>query len=247
MKKKIYVKTYFVISLCLFLQIANAQFIVKKADQTRDFRWSLGPVAGIKFIKSLVIYDFGLQASRTVSIGQRIRFEASYRTSGDNLKQNWGRIPMNMKTDIGTLILGAGYDWFPFVSSGNHREFLESLKAIGGVWYINKPKYYFDASLQDPLVWGSITFSPEEIGSVATTIETNKVQPFLGLGYDEFYLGKNINFSVNGGIFYQGKPKVTMLATNMLKPTEESAARFEHNLESYQFSPFVQIVIQYNL
>jgi hypothetical protein len=38
-----------------------------------------------------------------------------------------------------------------------------------------------------------------------------------------------------------------MVATNMLKPTEESAARFEQNLESYQFSPFIQLLIQFNL
>jgi hypothetical protein len=85
------------------------------------------------------------------------------------------------------------------------------------------------------------------VGNVATTISTNKVQPFVGLGYDTFYNSNNVSFSINGGFLYQGKPEVTMVATNMLKPTEESAARFEQNLESYQFSPFIQLLIQFNL
>lgn len=251
MKKKCYVKIYFVTSLCLLLQIVSAQSIVSNSLKTNEgakgSRWSIGPVTGFKMIKSLVIYDFGIQLSHSVSTGKRVRVEVSYRSAGSNLAQNWGRIPMNMKTDIGSVLLGAGYDWFPFVASGKHTNFIKSIKVIGGAWYVNKPEYNFEASLVDPLVWGAITFSPDEIGAVATTIKTNKVQPFLGLGYDSFYIAKNINFIINGGILYQGKPQVTMVATNMLKPTEESAARLEHNLASYQFSPFVQLLFQFNL
>jgi hypothetical protein len=236
MKNKLILKTYLVISFCCLFQVANAQ----------DSLWSVGPVAGFKAIKSLVIYDFGVQASRTVSIGQRLRLEASYRTSAPNLKQNWGAIPMNMKSNIGSVMFGAGYDWFPYVKSGTRSALLKSLKVTAGVWYLDKPTYDFDASLQNPLVYGDFTFKPEEIGSVATNITTNKVQPYLGVGYDEFYLRKQISFSVNGGFLYQGKPDVTMVATNMLKPTEESAPRLEQNLASYQFAPYIQLLLQYN-
>lgn len=236
MKNNLLLKTYCVIIFCCLMQATNAQ----------DSLWSVGPVAGFKAIKSLVIYDFGVQASRTISTGQRLRLEASYRTSAPNLKQNWGAIPMNMKSNIGSVMLGAGYEWFPYVKSGGRNSLLKSLKVIGGAWYLDKPAYDFDASLQNPLIWGDFTFSPEEIGSVATNIQTNKFQPYLGAGYDEFYLGKQISFSVNGGFLYQGKPEVTMVATNMLKPTEESAPRLEQNLASYQFAPFIQLLLQYN-
>lgn len=239
MRTKFYVKTYFLISSCLMLQLANAQF--------KDSVWSIGPVAGFKSIKSLVVYDMGISVKRSISRGNRVNIEAGYRSSGPNLEQKWGARPMNMKADIASLMLGVGYDWFPFLLKNSRGSFLESVKVIGGVWYLNKSEYKFDASLQDPLVWGSITFSPTEVGNVATTISTNKVQPFVGLGYDTFYNSNNVSFSINGGFLYQGKPEVTMVATNMLKPTEESAARFEQNLESYQFSPFIQLLIQFNL
>lgn len=251
MKRKFNVKTYFVISLCLLLEFANAQTNlpseIKKSEKTKDSLWFLGSIAGFKAIKSLVVYDAGILVSRSIAKGKRVHVEVGYRFSGPNLAQDWGAIPMNMKTDIGSLLLGAGYDWFPFVSDNSHGSFLKSVKVIGGVWYLNKSDYKFNASLQDPLVWGSITFSPTEVGNVATTITTNKVQPFLGLGYDDFYSSRAVNFSINGGFLYQGKPEVTMVATNMLKPTEESAPRFEQNLSSYQFSPFIQLLVQFNI
>jgi hypothetical protein len=251
MKKKCSLKTYFAIPLCLLLQLVSAQSIAsdsfKPIQNAKDSQWSIGPVTGFKMIKSLVIYDLGIQLSRSVSAGKRVRVEVSYRSAGSNLAQNWGSIPMNMKTDIGSVLLGAGYDWFPFIRRSEDGKFLKSLKVIGGAWYINKPEYNFNVSLQDPLVWGALTFTPEEIGAVATSIKTNKLQPFLGLGYEPLYLIKNINLSIHGGFLYQGKPNVTMVATNMLKPTEESAVRLEHNLASYQFSPFVQMLVQFNL
>lgn len=252
MKKKLFIKTYFVVSLCFLSQIIDAQTSETAVKETIVKEkltyplWSLGPVIDVKAIQNLIVYDFGVQASRSLYVGHRLRFEASYRTSASNLEINWGSIPMNLKANIGSLILGAGYDWFPFVASGTHSGFLKSLKVIGGVWYVDKPDYFFNAYLQDPLNWGQLTFSAEEIGTVATDIKTNKVQPFLGLGYDEFYRGEHISFSINGGLLYHGKPEVTMVATNMLKPTEENAARLEQNLSGYQFTPLLQLLLQYN-
>lgn len=249
MKIKLFLFTCF----CFFLQMTNAQTSESPAkepdtsEKSKYSSWSIGPVADVRAVKSLVVYDLGLQISRTLSVGQRLRFEASYRTSASKLEMNWGTIPMNMKANIGSLILGANYDWFPFVAGGVHGPFLKSLKVIGGVYYTDKPEYYFDASLQDGLVWGDLTFSPDELGSVATNIRTNKVQPFLGMGYDEFYRGERINFGVNAGILYHGKPQVTMDGTNMLEPTEENAGRLEQNLSRYQFAPLIQLFIQYNL
>jgi hypothetical protein len=152
-----------------------------------------------------------------------------------------------MKSNIHSPIFAGNYEWNPFVYYGNENRYLLPIKILGGISFLTNPTYSFDVSVTEAVSWGSINFSPEEIGSVATTITTNKVQPFLGAGYDTFYLGKKISFAVNGGVLYQGKPHVVMTATNMLKPTETQAEKFESNLKVYQFSPFVQIVIQYNL
>jgi len=210
--------------------------------------WSIGAVASFKPVKTVLIYDLGLQVSRSVSIGQRIRVEAGYRaTAGSDLVASWGGIPLKIKSDVSSLVLGACYDWFPFVSSGGHGQFLKATKIFGGISYFSKPEYAFEASLRDPYVFQENTYTPEEVGVVVTTIKTNKMQPYLGIGYDQFYLVKNVNFSINAGVMYHGKPQVEMVATNMLEPTAENAGRFEQNLESYQFMPLLQLLIQFNL
>lgn len=144
---------------------------------------------------------------------------------------------------------GINYQWFPFVACSRRvkSNLLKSLKLKAGAWYIDNPKYDFKASLVDPVSWGSITFSTEEVGYVATTISTNKIQPYLGLGYDRFYVGKRMNLSLEGGILYQGKPQVTMTAYNMLEQSATLAPILQNNLGDYQLIPFLQLQLQIRL
>jgi hypothetical protein len=211
--------------------------------------WTVGILAGGKTIKNLFIYDYGITLTKSIANGHRIGMEVDYRTSGPLLKQNWGKYLMNMETNIGSPMGGINYQWFPFVSSSREVQsnFLKSLKFKAGAWYIDNPRYEFDASLADPVTWGSITFTTEEIGSVATTITTNKIHPYLGLGYDRFYVGKRMNFVLEGGILYQGKPQVTMTANNMLEPSATLAPILQNNLGDYQLIPFLQLQFQIRL
>jgi hypothetical protein len=240
MKKKKYDNYHF-----LFLGLLMTHLLHSQTDSA--YKWSVAPVVGVKAIKSLVLYDFGVQFAHSIGTGQRLRLETSYRTSAPNLIQNWGKREMNMRSNIHSFIAAANYEWNPFVYYGTENRYLLPVKILGGISYLTNPTYSFDVSVTEAVSWGSINFSPEEIGSVATTITTNKAQPFVGAGYDTFYLGKKLSFGVNGGVVYQGKPRVVMTATNMLKPTETQAERFESNLQVYQFSPFVQVFVQYNL
>jgi len=254
-------QAYFALSFYCFL-FAFASFSQKSKNYTSipDFslnksKWSIGLIAGGKTIKSLFVYDYGISFSKSVALGHRLRLEGNYRTSGPMFVQNWGRYAMNMKTQIGSPMGGISYEWFPFVSNATYTikryakfdNFFKSLKVKAGFWYIQDPIYHFNASLVDPVTWGSITFNPEEIGSVTTTISTEKVQPYIGLGYDRFYTGKKTTISLEGGVLYQGKPQVGMTATNMLELTATQAPILQDNLGEYQIIPFVQLVLQIRL
>lgn len=240
-------------------QSANNPTLIKKVDSlqinAKDYQWSLGLIAGGKTIKSLFVYDYGIQISKSIALGHRIRVEGNYRTSGPMFEQAWGSFYMNMKTDIGSLMGGISYEWFPFVYVGAQDvsfwklkpNFFRSLKVKGGAWYVKDPTYRFDASLVDPVKFGTIIFTTEEIGSVKTTIATEKIQPYVGLGYDRFYVGKRTNISLEGGVLYQGKPQVGMTATNMLKLTSTQAPKLQDNLGDYQIIPFAQILLQIRL
>jgi hypothetical protein len=234
-------KKQFLLLLCLLM--------LQAAAFAQTSPWSVGLLTGGKTIKSLLVYDYGLTLTKTVGKGQRIGLEVDYRASGPLLEQKWGKYLMNMETNIGSPMGGVNYQWFPFVSTSREvkSNLLKSLKLKAGAWYINKPTYEFDASLADPVTWGSITFTTEEVGSVATTITTNKIQPYLGLGYDRFFVGKRMNVVLEGGVLYQGKPQVTMTATNMLEQSATLAPILQRNLGDYQLIPFLQLQLQIRL
>jgi hypothetical protein len=249
---------YLLIAACsLHFSPLHAQKIATPSDSLRlsTSTWSLGLIAGGKTIKSLFVYDYGIFLTKSVSLGHRIRLEANYRTSGPMFEQAWGRYYMNMQTQIGSPMGGLSYEWFPFVNTSGKTpkfwkfkpNFFRSLKLKAGAWFIQDPIYHFEASLVDPVKWGSITFTPQEIGAVTTTIETQKFQPYIGLGYDRFYVGKKSNISLEGGLLYQGKPQVGMTATNMLELTATQAPKLQDNLGDYQLIPFLQVVFQISL
>ncbi len=230
--------------LCLFgLQtMASAQTAERSP-------YSIGFLVGGKTLKNLFVYDYGITFTDSFAKGQRVGIEVDYRTSGPMLEQKWGNYLMNMESNISSGIGGVNYQWFPFVSCSREvkSKFLKSLKLKTGVWYVGNPVYEFSASLANPVKWGSITFTTEEVGSVATTITTQNFQPYVGLGYDRFYVGKRTNLVLEGGLLYQGKPQVTMTANNMLEQSSTLAPILQNNLGDYQFIPFLQLQLQIRL
>jgi hypothetical protein len=248
-------------------QIANKPASpAKKVDSlqinVKDYQWSIGFIFGGKTKKSpfvrdyerLSVYDFGIQVTKSIALGHRIRIEGTYRTSSDFV-QPWGSTFMNMKTDINTPIGGISYEWFPFVRAGAKAvsiwkfkpNFFHSLKIKAGAWYVQDPIYRIEATLVDPVKWGNTVFTNEEIGSVKLTVATEKIQPFLGLGYDRFYVGKRTNISLEGGLLYQGKPQVVMIASNVVELTSIRAPVLQSNMSNFSIIPFAQILLQIRL
>jgi hypothetical protein len=235
--------------LLLLLCLLGLQTITLAQTAKQSSPWSIGLLAGGKTIKNLFVYDYGITFTESFAKGHRIGIEVDYRTSGPLLEQNWGKYAMNMETNISSGMGGVNYQWFPFVACSREvkSNLLKSLKLKTGFWYVGNPVYQFNASLANPVSWGSITFTTEEVGSVATTITTHPIQPYLGLGYDRFYVGKRTNIVLEGGFLYQGKPQVAMTANNMLSQSSELAPIFQNNLGDYQFIPFLQLQLQIRL
>lgn len=211
--------------------------------------YSIGFLVGGKTLKNLFVYDYGITFTDSFAKGQRVGIEVDYRTSGPMLEQYWGRYLMKMESDISSGMGGVNYQWFPFVACKREvkSSFLKSLKLKTGFWYVGNPVYEFNASLAKSVSWGSITFTTEEVGSVATTITTQNIQPYIGLGFDRFYVGKRTNLVLEGGLVYQGKPQVNMVATNMLEQSSEVAPILQNNLGDYQIIPFLQFQLQIRL
>lgn len=213
-----------------------------------------------KAFKNLFVYDIGVSVIKSISKGNHLQAEIGYRSAGRNLKQNWDKYAMNMATDISSLLVGVSYEWFPFVAYESAAAFssnsklsqiknylLQSLKIRGGIKYIANPDYKFNASLRDDLSWGQMVFTQKEVGTVYTTIQTHALQPFVALGIDRFYNNKKLSVGFEGGALYQGKPIVSMKATNMLEQTSTQATKLEYNIRSCTVMPYLELQMQVKL
>jgi hypothetical protein len=186
-----------------------------------------------------------LEATRQVKKDALVNLALGYRAYQADFQQDWSKKDVTTSPDVSTAILGASYDWFPFLNHQKAKPFVKALKVKGGLQFVFNPEYQFTSKLSEDVKWGQMTFTQEEVGTMYTTVTTNKLQPFAAAGYDQFFTGKKYSFGADLGWVYQGKASVEMQATNMLEPTESQASVMEDNLKSWQFLPFVHLRFNY--
>lgn len=186
-----------------------------------------------------------LEATKQVRKDALVNLSLGYRSYQADFRQDWAKKDVTTSPDVSTAILGASYDWFPFNDHAKMKPFFKALKVKGGLQYVFNPVYTFTSNLSEDVKWGQMTFTQEEVGTMYTTVKTNKLQPFAAAGYDQFFSGKQWSFGADLGWVYQGKPDVTMEATNMLEPSESQAEVMEENLKTWQFLPFVHLRVSY--
>jgi hypothetical protein len=251
----IFCLAFFTGSVSILAQSTNTSYVAKlgsKQTNDKDKQWTVGMILGAKTINSLFIYDYGLQVTKSISFGHRISLEANYRTSLPIFEQSFGSYLLNFKADIGSPIFGISYEWFPFKQAGGgnnidrkgNYNFLRSLKVKAGTWFMKEPIYRFEINSANELNGSTFNFNSGEIGWVKMFIETKKVQPFIGLGYDRFYVGKRINIAIDGGLLYQGTPMVSTSASNsnLLSVATTQSTKLQNYLVNFQIIPYLQVI-----
>lgn len=196
---------------------------------------------------SLALGTNGISTEVSHQIGESglINLQASYLFYQSDFIQGWGLFKVTTKPNINSPILGLSYDWFPLQKSGI--KWLNAVKLKGAVQYAFNPIYKFNSTLADDVTWGKTTFTKEQIGSIETTIRGQKIQPYLAAGFDQFFKSNKIGFGLDLGAMYQGNPKVTMIATNMLVTTASQANIIENNIKGYRFIPYAAIKLNLHL
>ena len=190
---------------------------------------------------SLGTNGISAEASRQIGANRLVNLSAGYRFYQFDFTQDWKKRRVTTSPDISTAIVGVSYDWFPFLE--HKSPLVQALKLKAGLQYVFNPVYRFESQLDEEVKWGEVVFTPEEVGTMHTKMTTNKLQPFLAAGYDQFFQEKKYSFGADLGFLYQGKPKVDMEANNMLEPsaTAEQEAIVEKNMKSYQLFPYVAL------
>lgn len=124
-------------------------------------------------------------------------------------------------------------DFHPF----NH-----AIRLFGGVGLMFS-KVDFIASPRDSLRQGDVSLSPNEQGNIYFLLKTQRVCPFLGIGFGRIFPNKRVNFSADIGSYYIGSPKLRFYTTGMLEPTSAEESKLRNNIKNYYLLPYLTFSI----
>lgn len=145
--------------------------------------------------------------------------------------------------DIKTTNLLATLDWHPF--SGSFR--------ISGGVSVNNTTYKAKATSADTVKINDQEYEGSEVGTLNATIEFNKVNPYLGVGWDTtFGKSKRLGFLCDLGFVYQGSPDIDLSAngtkandTTFQSDLDQEEKDLQDNLDRFKFYPVVAMGIIY--
>jgi len=143
------------------------------------------------------------------------------------------------------LLSGQGLiDWYPFLSA---------FHVTGGVVINNN---YADVVARTATTYSlnGTVYTAAEAGIMTGRFNVNKAAPYIGIGFgNPVYGSKNVGFTFDAGIAYQGKPSVALASTGGLlssDPTFQAdlaaeAANLRNHLNIYRFYPVVQFGLSF--
>ncbi len=202
----------------LALASAGAPAMAQTEGKTRD----VGSEAGFALGPHVSTLGLGGEASVRLSDRWVLRLGGNYLALGTSEALDG----VTYDLDLTLASAGGALDLHPFANG--------FLISAGVYWNGNK----LDASATPTtgVTIGTTTFTPAEIGRIDGDIEFNSLAPYLGIGWDGSFFGDGaLSLKFRAGLFYMGKPDVTLRATGTLAGSaalQADLAREESNIES---------------
>lgn len=124
-----------------------------------------------------------------------------------------------------------------------------SLMISGGA-YVGKRKLNLDARPTTSVDIGGQTFTPAQIGAISGEAKLSNVQPFVGVGMDNTFVGeRGWGFRALLGVSFSKKPDVSLTATGGLLANDANfrsrlaieEANVQEDAKNFRYFPVVQI------
>jgi hypothetical protein len=163
--------------------------------------------------------------------------------NGINYNRNEVLDDVNYDADLKLLTIGVLADYYPMENN---------FRISGGVYY-NGNKLDATATPTQSVTIGNQVYTAGQIGRLDTTVDFNKVSPYLGLGWGNKASKSGWGFSVDLGAMYQGSPNVTAkavanipgLQTQLDQDVEVERKKIEDDMDSYRWYPVVMVGVTY--
>ncbi len=126
-------------------------------------------------------------------------------------------------------------------------------KLIGGFSYFPTNTITIGGELASTLKFNDVVLNPEDLGNGIVTIGfSQKVAPFLGMGFGRTFPRKRINVSFDMGAYYKGDYTVDIKVNPgaILKENEENGAILARNFNQYWYSkvwPVMNLRLAYRI
>lgn len=117
-----------------------------------------------------------------------------------------------------------------------------SLHILTGV-AISQNRYSGNAKMNTNQNYGTMTYTPDQMGIVDFTITGNSWMPILGLGIGRSVPKRRVGVGFDLGFVYQGKLNTAMTATNALEPTAnaDNEKVISDAFSDFHFFPFINL------
>lgn len=148
---------------------------------------------------------------------------------------------LQIKPDLTIGIAQAGVLWRPFRRG--------SFFVAGGVGYTWHPTLQFTVIAENKLNFDGLELTPQDVGTVNLGFRWHPIVGYLGWGFGRSIPVKRLGVGVEMGVFYLGKPSVTLDYDGFLETTtiDEQVPKVERNLTSYRYLPTINLTLSYRL
>lgn len=121
--------------------------------------------------------------------------------------------------------LSAMIDWYPYNTGFR----------LGTGVIINNNSVDLAIRSTETYEYGSVVYTPDEIGVLNGTASFDKIAPYIGIGLgNSVSPGKKISFVFDLGVIYQNSPHVDFDANGIIAPSAEQDKMVEEDLKGWQ-------------
>jgi hypothetical protein len=122
------------------------------------------------------------------------------------------------------------------------------VKLVSGLGFFIDNRISGSVRLADNFTFNDIDFEPDELGYVYGGVQfKNPVNPYLGIALGRMRADKRLNFGVDIGTFYKGKPYISIAGTNLLRNNEHNSEVLTENFSAYRWYPVLSFRLSYTI
>jgi len=180
-----------------------------------------------------------------LDISKMMNDKIAIRANINGLKYNRNEVldDISYDADLKLMTVGVLADYYPMDNN---------FRISGGVYY-NGNQLDATAVPAQSVTIGNTTYTPAQIGRLDTSVDFNKVVPYIGIGWGSKEDRKGWGFSLDAGVLYQGTANVTAkavttipgLQTQLDQDVEIERKKIEDDMSDYKWYPVIMFGFNY--